>query len=162
MANGGMANGGMANGEMANGGMPHEHGMLPVDDWANPPTIAARIFKDPESGWNLHVMTTNFTFNAAAAGYAYTIVRPGQLFGGPYDNNYYLGTLFQLDKDAETQGVELARGDTLLGDTLRSTLAEVTAQLMESGSALDLDFAVINQKGERPSVEQVRSQLSAL
>ena len=26
----------------------------------------------------------------------YTIVRPGQLFGGPYDNNYYLGTLFQV------------------------------------------------------------------
>jgi len=92
-----------------------------------------------------------------ATGYAYTIVRPGQLFGGPYDNNYYLGTLFQLDKDAETQGVELARGDTL-----RSTLAEVTAQLMESGSALDLDFAVVNQKGEPPSVEQMRSKLTAL
>ena len=26
----------------------------------------------------------------------------------------------------------MARGDTLLGDTLRSTLAEVTAQLIES------------------------------
>jgi nucleoside-diphosphate-sugar epimerase len=100
--------------------------------------------------------------DAAAGGYAYTIVRPGQLFGGPYDNNYYLGTLFQLDKDAETQDVEVARGDTLLGDTLRSTLAEVTAQLMESGSALDLDFAVVNQKGEPPSVEQVRQRLAGL
>ena len=45
---------------------------------------------------------------------------------GPYDNNYYLGPLFQLDKDADTQNVELAKGDTLLGDTLRSTLAEVS------------------------------------
>jgi hypothetical protein len=44
-----------------------------------------------------------------------------------------VGTLFQLDKDVETQGVSMARGDTLLGDTLRSTLAEVTAQLVESG-----------------------------
>ena len=43
--------------------------------------------------------------DAASAGYAYTIVRPSQLFGGPYDNNYYLGTLFQLDKDADTREV---------------------------------------------------------
>ena len=32
-------------------------------------------------------------------------MRPGQLLGGPYDNNYYLGTLFQLDADAETREV---------------------------------------------------------
>lgn len=38
-----------------------------------------------------------------------TFVRPGQLFGGPYDNNYYLGTLFQLDKDAETREVRAIR-----------------------------------------------------
>merc|ERR1719373_203002 len=69
--------------------------------------------------------------DAADAGYSYTIVRPGQLFGGPYDNNYYLGTLFQLDKDSETRALEVEKGDALLGDTLRSTLAEVTAQLME-------------------------------
>lgn len=69
MDHAGMANRDMANGEMAGAGMPHEHGMLPVDDWANPPTIAAEIFKDPESGWNLHVRTTNFAVNAAAAGY---------------------------------------------------------------------------------------------
>ena len=56
----------------------------------------------------------------------------------------------------------MARGDTLLGDTLRSTLAEVTAQAMESGTALDLDFAVVNQKGESPSAEQVRQRLAAL
>jgi hypothetical protein len=61
----------------------------------------------------------------ARGGYDACVVRPGQLFGGPYDNNYYLGTLFQLDKDAQTRGVAMARGDTLLGDTLRSTLAEV-------------------------------------
>ena len=100
--------------------------------------------------------------DAAAAGYSYTILRPGQLFGGPYDNNYYLGTLFQLDKDTETQGVKLERGDTLLGDTLRSTLAEVTAQLMESGAALDLDFAVVNEKGEPPSIEGLRQKLASL
>ena len=56
----------------------------------------------------------------------------------------------------------LGRGDELIGDTLRSTLAEVTAQAMESGSALDLDFAVINTKGDSPSIAQVRSRLGAL
>ena len=99
---------------------------------------------------------------AARGGYSYTIVRPGQLFGGPYDNNYYLGTLFQLDKDADTQDVQVGVGDELLGDTLRSTLAEVTAQICEGDFAKDMDFACINVKGASPSLEAVQERLSAL
>ena len=99
---------------------------------------------------------------AKEQGYSYTIVRPGQLFGGPYDNNYYLGTLFQLDKDAATRDVVVGRGDELLGDTLRSTLAEVTAQICEGDCARDMDFAVVNEEGESPSVETVRERLEAL
>lgn len=99
---------------------------------------------------------------AQKAGFSYTIVRPGQLFGGPYDNNYYLGTLFQLDKDATTQDVEMQDGDTLVGDTLRSTLAEVIAQTLETGNALDADFSVVNRKGTPPTVESLRGQLSVL
>ena len=99
---------------------------------------------------------------ATAQNYAYTIVRPGQLFGGPYDNNYYLGTLFQLDKDVTTQNIQVAPGDTLLGDTLRSTLAEITAQVCEQDTCRDVEFAVINTKGERPSTETVQQQLEAL
>ena len=95
-------------------------------------------------------------------GYSYTIVRPGQLFGGPYDNNYYLGTLFQLDKDEETRDVRVGRGDELLGDTLRSTLAEVTAQICEGNYGRDMDFAVVNERGESPSVEAVRERLGVL
>ena len=95
-------------------------------------------------------------------GFSFTIIRPGQLFGGPYDNNYYLGTLFQLDKDAQTQDVEFAVGDTLVGDTLRSTLAEVTAQICEGDLARDMDFAVVNVKGDAPSTEQVQMKLSEL
>ena len=49
--------------------------------------------------------------DAEKGGYAYTFVRPGQLFGGPYDNNVYLGTLFQLDKDVDERDVLLGRGD---------------------------------------------------
>jgi len=33
---------------------------------------------------------------------SYSIVRPGQLIGGPYDNNYYLGTLTKLDRPARS------------------------------------------------------------
>ena len=100
MTNGEMANGEMANGEMASASMPHKHGMLPVDDWADPPTIASEIFKDPESGWNLHVMTTNFVFNAAAAGYdnvegeghAHIYVN-GDKLGRLYGDWYHIGGL---------------------------------------------------------------------
>ena len=86
----------------------------------------------------------------------------GQLFGGPYDNNYYLGTLFQLDKDAATQDVEVGKGDELLGDTLRSTLAEVTAQICETDAALNMDFAVVNVKGDVPSVDGIQDKLKSL
>jgi len=99
---------------------------------------------------------------AAAGGYSYTIVRPGQLFGGPYDNNYYLGTLFQLDKDSDTMNVEVGRGDELLGDTLRSTLAEITSQLLEGDRARDMDFAVVNVKGDAPTTEAVQKKLGDL
>jgi nucleoside-diphosphate-sugar epimerase len=99
---------------------------------------------------------------AKQGGYSYTIIRPGQLFGGPYDNNYYLGTLFQLDKDAATQDVSVGKGDVLLGDTLRSTLAEVTAQICEGDCARDLDFAVVNVEGAVPTIEAVQERLKAL
>lgn len=101
-------------------------------------------------------------FRDQSSNYPFTIIRPGQLFGGPYDNNYYLGTLFQLDKDSETRGVQVGIGDTLLGDTLRSTLAEITAQVCETNSALDTDFAVVNVKGEAPSLDEIQLQLRSL
>jgi nucleoside-diphosphate-sugar epimerase len=100
--------------------------------------------------------------SAKERGYSYTIVRPGQLFGGPYDNNYYLGTLFQLDKDVDTQGVVVGEGDVLLGDTLRSTLAEVTAQICEGDYARDIDFAVVNEKGDSPTIELLQERLESL
>ncbi len=99
--------------------------------------------------------------DAASGGYSYTIVRPGQLFGGPYDNNVYLGTLFQLDKD-RPQDVQLARGDTLVGDTVRSTLAEVIATMLETGDARDVDFSCVNVDGEPPSADALRQRLAAM
>lgn len=79
-----------------------------------------------------------------------------------YDNNYYLGTLFQLDKDAATQDVELAPGDSLTGDTLRSTLAEVIARCVELGTPSGQDFTVVNRKGTPPSAEQIEARLRAI
>lgn len=99
--------------------------------------------------------------SAKENGYSYTIVRPGQLFGGPYDNNYNnLETLFQLD--ADTQDITCQQGDTLVGDTLRSTLAEVTAQICEGNYANNMDFAVINTKGDTPSLDTLQQRLSSL
>lgn len=100
--------------------------------------------------------------DARVHGYDYSIVRPGQLFGGPYTNNYYLGTLFQLDKDISTRAVQVGKGDELLGDTLRTTLAEVTAQICETNSALNMDFCVVNVDGDAPPVDALRAQLNSM
>ena len=105
--------------------------------------------------------------DAEKGGYSYTFVRPGQLFGGPYDNNVYLGTLFQLDKDADERDVLLGRGDVTLNDdpqlgTLRSTLAEVIAQALETGSAQNMDFTCVNAQGAEPTVPELRERLAAL
>ena len=99
---------------------------------------------------------------AARGGFEHAIVRPGQLFGGPYDNNFYLGTLFQLDKDADTRGVALSRGDDAQGDTLRSVLAEVLVQTLTAPTAPPTDFTVLTEKGEPPSSEDLQRQLAAL
>jgi len=97
---------------------------------------------------------------AQQKGFAWTIVRPGQLFGGPYDNNFYLGTLFQLDKDASTKAVTFRQGDEIAGDTLRSTLAEVLVQSLSNPAARNAEFTVINVKGDAPDVGQMQELLT--
>ena len=97
---------------------------------------------------------------AARGGFEHAIVRPGQLFGGPYDNNFYLGTLFQLDKDAGTPRRALSRGDDAQGDTLRSALAEVLVQTLTAPTAPPTDFTVLTEKGEPPSSEDLQRQLA--
>lgn len=94
-------------------------------------------------------------------GFSWTVVRPGQLFGGPYDNNFYLGTLFKLDKDIATRAVTVEQGDTIAGDTLRSALAEVLVQTLASPFTHNTDFTVINIDGDAPSAAAIQEQLSA-
>jgi len=94
-------------------------------------------------------------------GFAFAVVRPGQLFGGPYANNRYLGTLFQLDKDSSTRRVQLTPGDTAVGDTLRSALAGVLVQCLFS-EAPALDFAATSEDGPATSVNDVDEMLREL
>lgn len=100
----------------------------------------------------------------------YAIVRPGQLIGGPYDNNYYLGTLAKLDRPARSvllwddtpkNAIEIGSGDELLGDTLRSTVAELLVRSLLCGSATSSDFAVVNVDGPSPSDEELSAQFAA-
>jgi len=97
---------------------------------------------------------------ADTCGFATAIVRPGQLFGGPYDNNRYLGTLFELDKDAATKSVALVRGDTAVGDTVRSALAGVLVRCAVADGPQHMDFAVISEEGSAPSEEDIDALLA--
>lgn len=95
-------------------------------------------------------------------GFATTIVRPGQLFGGPYENNRYLGTLFQLDKDADTRSVKLEPGDTAVGDTLRSSLAGVLVRCLFWEQDGPMEFSVVNESGPPPSEQDIDSLLAGV
>mmetsp|Transcript_43286 Transcript_43286/g.77793 ORF Transcript_43286/g.77793 Transcript_43286/m.77793 type:complete len:390 (+) Transcript_43286:17-1186(+) len=99
---------------------------------------------------------------AAKKGFAATIVRPGQLFGGPYENNRYLGTLFQLDKDEASRAVKLVPGDTAVGDTLRSSLAGVLVRCLLSDREGSVEFAVVNEEGPPPPEEDIDKMLQQL
>ncbi|CAE8591807.1 unnamed protein product, partial [Polarella glacialis] len=74
------------------------------------------------------------------------------------ENNRYLGTLFQLDKDEKTRAVKLVEGDTAVGDALRSSLAGVLVRCLLSDSPA-LDFAVVNEAGSPPSEEDIDAML---
>ena len=53
------------------GGMAHETkaaNIVAVDNWAARPTLDTAVYRDPGAGWNLNVITTNFTFDAQSAG----------------------------------------------------------------------------------------------
>ena len=70
-------------------------------------------------------------------------------------------------RDRFFREVLVGRGDVTLADdpqlgTLRSTLAEVIAQTLETGAALNMDYAVVNEKGPPPEVEQLRERLARL
>lgn len=47
----------------AHSNKPHEHGnMLSLPAGPSAPTLKMMVMPDPATGWNLHIMTTNFRF----------------------------------------------------------------------------------------------------
>ena len=78
----------------------HAAMMVAVDDWAAKPTLDAEIYADPVGGWNLNVKTSNFTFDAAAAGrenvegkgHAHVYVN-GMKLGRIYGDWYHIASL---------------------------------------------------------------------
>ena len=63
-------------GHAAGHGVGHDHAamvpiVLPAD--ANAPTLIAKVVKDPVSGWNLHLETTNFRFAPENASTAHVV-----------------------------------------------------------------------------------------
>lgn len=98
---------------------------------------------------------------AQRVGAAWTIVRPGQLFGPPFDNDTYLGTIFRLDKPTNTRAIDISKGDTVAGDTLRSALADVVLCSIKCPAAQNTDFTVLSVRGVAPSKEDLDSQLRA-
>ena len=96
---------------------------------------------------------------ATAIGAEYSIVRPGQLFGPPYSNNVYLGTLLQLDKDSKTQALSIHKGDVAKGDTLREALADVLVHTLDCSATRNSDFSVYTCEGKKPTKEIMDEQL---
>ncbi|MED5304938.1 MAG: hypothetical protein VX665_05330 [Pseudomonadota bacterium] len=88
---------------MASGGGSHSmqaKTLIATDDWPSPPTLDTAIQPDPVGGWNLNLNTTNFTFDAAAAGrdnaegygHAHVYVN-GMKLGRVYGDWYHIGSL---------------------------------------------------------------------
>ena len=78
----------------------HAAMMVSVDDWAAKPTLHTEIYADPVGGWNLNVKTSNFIFDAAAAGrdnvegngHAHVYVN-GMKLGRIYGDWYHIASL---------------------------------------------------------------------
>jgi len=54
------------------GDLPHDHSMMKhgtidLTESENQPTVDLAVTEDPQSGWNLHIMTTNFEFSPEQA-----------------------------------------------------------------------------------------------
>ena len=87
----------------AKGGGSHEmsaEALINVDGWAATPTLDTAVYADPVGGWNLNLVTTNFTFDAASAGrenieghgHAHVYVN-GVKLGRVYGDWYHIGKL---------------------------------------------------------------------
>lgn len=77
----------------------------------------------------------------------YTIIRPGQLTDGPYTSRDF-NSLVQMTTEGK-QGIVMATGDTLNGQTSRIDVAAACVACLEIEAAKNKAFEIIN-KGDRP------------
>lgn len=82
------------------------------------------------------------------SGLPYTIIRPGRLIDGPY-TSYDLNTLIKAKTNGK-QGVVIATGDTLAGQTSRVDVAAASVACLQHSSTVNKTFEIIN-KGSRPA-----------
>lgn len=75
-------------------------------------------------------------------GFDYVVIRPGRLVGGPY-TNIDVAKLLQIEGGADN-GVDVARGDDLLGDCKRDALAEAVVQCLLNDECKNIDFSIIS------------------
>jgi len=84
--------------------------------------------------------------------FSYVIVRPGRLVGGPF-TNLDVANLLKIQGGAY-DGVDLARGDALLGDCSRDACAEAVVRALTSDDCNDVDFSIISNPDKKPLTPQ--------
>jgi len=77
---------------------------------------------------------------------SYTIIRPGRLVGGPY-TNLDIANLLQITGGLSNR-VTMTRGDTLLGDCKRTSVAEAVVRCLELDACANIDFSIIDNEEE--------------
>lgn len=82
------------------------------------------------------------------SGLPYTIIRPGQLTDGPYTSRDF-NSLVQVATEGK-QGIVMATGDTLNGQTSRIDVAAACVACLEIEAAKNKAFEMIS-KGDRPA-----------
>jgi hypothetical protein len=78
---------------------------------------------------------------------SYTIIRPGRLVGGPY-TNLDIANLLQISGGISNR-VTMTRGDTLIGDCKRTSVAEAVVRCLEMrDDCANIDFSIIDNNDD--------------
>lgn len=89
---------------------------------------------------------------ATDGGFEYAIVRPGRLVGGPF-TNLDIAKLLKVEGGAEN-GVDVAQGDSLLGDCKRDACAEAIVQCLVNDACTNVEFSLASNDEKALSDEQ--------
>lgn len=95
---------------------------------------------------------------AREGGFGYVVVKAGRLIGKPHSN---VGVV-KIKEKKNWEGLEMKRGDVLKGDLSRECAAEVVMRAGLWSRKGDLDFAVVNKKGQRVCGDEVDVLLNTM